>query len=180
MPNNPLPQQAEAPARGRLTAGVHRLPLRVYYAETDAGGVVYHARYLDFAERARAEMLRCAGFESRSLVDGGIAFAVRSCTLDFVAPARLDDALVVESRVTQIGGASLTIEQVVKRVDRVDQGGTAQSGDTSVTADRDLVTIIVRLVCIDARFQPQRVPQALRDAFAPGLEAPSEPAPAGH
>lgn len=142
------------PASGLLQAGEHTYPLRVYYADTDAGGVVYHATYLAYAERARAEMLRCAGvFDGRSLMDGGTAFVVRHAEMDFQAPARLDEVLSVASRITQIGGASLTIEQRIRR------------------DDRDLVTIIVRLVCIDARFQAVRVPQALRDAFLPYVSA---------
>lgn len=142
------------PQTGTLIEGEHRYPVRVYYTDTDAGGVVYHATYLAFAEKARAEMLRCAGVhDTRSLMDGGTAFVVRHAAIDYQAPARLDDALVVVSRITQLGGASLTIEQKVQR------------------DDRDLVTIIVRLVCIDSRFQAVRVPQALRDAFTPFIAA---------
>ena len=74
--------------------GVHHHPLRVYYEDTDAGGVVYYANYLKFAERARTEMLRDLGIDHSELMDNeGVAFAVRHCTMDFLAPARLDDVL---------------------------------------------------------------------------------------
>jgi acyl-CoA thioester hydrolase len=140
------------PEAGILNAGEHVYPLRVYYADTDAGGVVYHATYLAYAERARAEMLRCAGvLDTRLPGEGGVIFVVRHAEIDYQSPARLDEALTVVSRITQLGGASLTIEQRVRR------------------DDRDLVTIIVRLVCIDGKFQPVRVPQALRDVFTPWL-----------
>ena len=86
------------PEQGLIEGRVHRLPLRVYYEDTDAGGIVYHAGYLRFAERARTEMLRCLGCDHATLRALGLIFAVRRCMADFLAPARLDDRLVVETR----------------------------------------------------------------------------------
>src|SRR5579863_10036206 len=75
-------------------------PIRVYYEDTDAGGVVYYANYLKFAERARSEILRAAAFDHGLLAaDHGVGVVVRSCTIDFLSPARLDDALEVRSRI---------------------------------------------------------------------------------
>ncbi|MFZ5608593.1 MAG: YbgC/FadM family acyl-CoA thioesterase, partial [Pseudomonadota bacterium] len=79
------------PTRGWIADGVHHLPLRVYYEDTDASGIVYHARYLHFFERARTEFLRCLGIERRQMVAGAKAhaFAVRGMSLDYRRPARL-------------------------------------------------------------------------------------------
>src|SRR5918996_5274032 len=105
---------------GRLEAGIHRFPLRVYYEDTDAGGVVYHASYLRFAERARTEMMRCLGLEHSSLRAGlGLAFTVRRCVVDYLAPAHLDDHLEVRTGLARIGGASLDLEQRIFRDDRL-------------------------------------------------------------
>ncbi|WP_448190532.1 tol-pal system-associated acyl-CoA thioesterase [Azospirillum sp. sgz301742] len=96
--------------------GVHRFPVRVYYEDTDAGNIVYHANYLRFIERARTEMLRLLGWDHTGLLqDQGVSFAVRRCEIDFVAPARLDDTLEVETRIIDIGGASFAVEQIIRR-----------------------------------------------------------------
>ncbi|WP_340620686.1 tol-pal system-associated acyl-CoA thioesterase [Xenorhabdus siamensis] len=88
-----------------------RWPIRVYYEDTDAGGIVYHAQYLAFYERARTEMLRDKGFHQKYMLDEQIGFAVSRMTVDYRKPARLDDQLVVESEITNIRGASLTFIQ---------------------------------------------------------------------
>ncbi len=81
-----------------------RLPVRVYYEDTDAGGVVYYANYLKYLERARTEWLRAAGWCQTALAgDRGLLFAVRSVELDYHAPVRLDDALEVEARIAELG-----------------------------------------------------------------------------
>ncbi|ACS84957.1 tol-pal system-associated acyl-CoA thioesterase [Musicola paradisiaca] len=90
---------------------VFRWPVRVYYEDTDAGGVVYHARYVAFYERARTEMLREHGFHQRTLMSEHIAFAVRKMTVEYLAPARLDDLLEVQSEIVSLRGASLTFSQ---------------------------------------------------------------------
>src|SRR5260370_29070138 len=88
----------------------HRMPLRVYYEDTDAAGMVYHANYLKFAERGRSEMLRSLGFPHRKLgKEEGVGFAVRRAVVDYVAPARLEDALTVETTLAGICAATLQL-----------------------------------------------------------------------
>jgi acyl-CoA thioester hydrolase len=108
----------EAPISGSgvIEAGIHRIGIRVYYEDTDAAGMVYHATYLAFAERARTEMLRCLGLDHGSLrARFGVVFTVRRCLVDYRAPARLDDPLEVETRLARLGGASLDLEQRIQR-----------------------------------------------------------------
>jgi acyl-CoA thioester hydrolase len=86
--------------------------LRVYYQDTDAGGIVYHANYLAFAERARTEALRAMEIpHTDMLARHGVMFVVRRAVLDYQRPARLDDELVVETRIRQVGGATATLRQ---------------------------------------------------------------------
>ena len=93
------------PPMGRCRDGVHIFAARVYYEDTDAGGVVYHTSYLRLAERARTEMMRSMGFSHGLLFDRyNVLFALRRCTADFRLPARLDDALEVQTRVMKVAG----------------------------------------------------------------------------
>src|SRR6202012_4661955 len=95
-------------------ASMHRYAFRVYYEDTDAGGVVYHANYLRYAERARTEALRDAGIPHAELVaDHGLMFMVHRAEIDYVRPAMLDDRLVVESATKDIGGGDVTRKQTV-------------------------------------------------------------------
>lgn len=148
------------PETGRLVGQQHHYPLRVYYEDTDAGGIVYHANYLRFAERARTEMMRVMGIPHAEMkAQDGVFFAVRRSVIDFHAPARLDDALDVESRILAGGGASLEIEQTIRHA-----GGS----------DR-LVTITSKLACIDQALRPARLPGRLRAAIARHLSnSPTE------
>ncbi len=87
---------------------VHRFPVRVYYEDTDAAGIVYYANYLKFAERGRTELMRSLGIDhTRTYADTGIVFTVRRLSVDYRLPGRLDDALTVETRITEIGAATL-------------------------------------------------------------------------
>ena len=96
--------------------GVHVHPLRVYYEDTDAAGVVYYANYLKFAERARTEMLRDLGVDPSALAAvEGVAFAVSRCEVDYLAPARLDDELTVQTRIVKIFAATIEAEQIISR-----------------------------------------------------------------
>jgi acyl-CoA thioester hydrolase len=109
-----------------------RWPLRVYYEDTDAGGVVYYANYLHFLERARSELLRSLGIsQARLAAETGIAFVVRSLSTEFIKPARLDDALEVVTAVESLGRAQTVFAQRIER------------------ADETLVTASVRLACLD-------------------------------
>ena len=95
-------------------------PVRVYYEDTDAGGVVYHARYLHFFERARTEWLRMFDFSQQNLLNENKgAFVVKTMTIDYCFAARLDDLLNVETRVSAIKGATIIFEQCLKREDLV-------------------------------------------------------------
>lgn len=137
-----------APARGVIDGGVHRYPLRVYYEDTDAGGIVYYANYLKFAERARTEMMHLleAGY-AEGVTSGEIAFTVRRCEVDYLAPARLDDVLEVRTTLSRIRGASLSGHQVVTR-----------SGE-------ELTRMEVELVCLNRDGRPARIPQDLKNAL---------------
>ncbi len=127
---------------------VHRFPVRVYYEDTDAGGIVYHARYLCFAERARTELLRQLGTDHHRLMrEHGGVFAVRRALVEFRRPARLDDALVVESRVERCSGARLALLQDISR-----------DGEA-------LVTIEVELAFISPDLRPRRLPSPLVAGF---------------
>lgn len=124
----------------------HRCQFTVYYEDTDAGGVVYYANYLKFAERARTEWLRSLGHEQRHLLETeGVAFVVRRCTTEFLKPARLDDVLTLETRVTRIKRASLELSQSI------------------LLGDSMLVTLDVTLACVSAAFRPCPIPGFLRD-----------------
>ena len=144
-----MPEQAVlTPGSGRLASGCHELPVRVYFEDTDAGGVVYHARYFAFAERARTEMLRAVGAPLAELAArSGVGFAVRRCTAEFRQPARLDDALTVRTGLKGFEGASIALEQAIWR---------------NATL---LVEILLELVCINGHFRPVRVPAALKSAI---------------
>lgn len=105
------------PSHGLLRGGTHYLPLRVYYEDTDAGGIVYHASYLRFAERARTEMLRAVGIDLVRLRDEhGLMFVVRKGEVDFQRPAKFDDVLIVQSDLLELGGATATIDQNIYRM----------------------------------------------------------------
>ena len=105
-----------AAASGVIDGGTHVYPVRVYYDDTDAAGIVYYANYLRMAERARTEMLRTLGAAPAEIAAAhDVNFAVRRCEIDFLRPARLDDLLDVETRLLELGGASVDAEQIVKR-----------------------------------------------------------------
>ncbi|MBD3670759.1 MAG: tol-pal system-associated acyl-CoA thioesterase [Gammaproteobacteria bacterium] len=91
-------------------------PVRIYYEDTDSGGVVYYANYLKYMERARTEWLRAAGFEQDELIEQkGVLFAVRSVQADYLSPARFNDLLTVSATIIEQGRASLTFKQEVRR-----------------------------------------------------------------
>jgi acyl-CoA thioester hydrolase len=136
------------PRDGVIRDGAYLYPVRVYYEDTDAVGLVYHANYLKFAERARTEMLRRLGIEQGRLrAETGVSFVVRRGTLDFRAPARLDDDLVVGTTLRALGAASLELDQAVRR------GGES------------LVLLSFQIAAIGRNGRPQRLPAALRTAL---------------
>ncbi len=94
-----------------MSTALSSWPVRVYYEDTDAGGVVYHASYIAFYERARTEMLRKRGFSQQMLLSENVAFVVRKMSVEYLAPAKLDDLLDVQSEVTSMRGASIVFSQ---------------------------------------------------------------------
>lgn len=128
-----------------LLGNAHVFRVRVYYEDTDAAGIVYYANYLKFAERARTELLRSAGVNQSELIsDEGVAFAVRHCSADFLKPARLDDTLEVHTRVVEVKGATVGMEQAVKR------------------DGADMVRLRVGLACMAKSGRPSRIPLPVR------------------
>ena len=129
-------------------------PVRIYWEDTDAGGVVYHARYLAFMERARSEWLRARGVQQDALrEEEDLVFAVRAMDLDFRAPARLDDQLQVSVRLLESRGASFMVSQ------RIERGAAL------------LVEARVRLAALRASdFRPRPIPGFLSDILKTPLE----------
>ena len=110
------PIDPDRPGEGRFSGREHRFPVRVYFEDTDLSGVVYHANYLRFMERARSDMLRLAGVDQRGHHDAGEgAYAVTDLAIRYRAPARLDDALVVVTSLVAVRAASVDIHQRVMR-----------------------------------------------------------------
>lgn len=176
----PMPDD-RLPASGRIVDGRHVLPLRVYYEDTDAIGIVYHANYLKWADRARTEMMRMLGSGHwRLLREDGVAFAVRRCTIEYDAPARMDDTLEVHSRIVDIRGASLGFEQTVRRVAAgIAEAGAGEGGPEgprsgSAGMPVDLVRLSLTLFCLNRAGRPVRLPNAVRAAVS-GLREVTKP-----
>lgn len=133
-------------------------PIRVYWEDTDAGGVVYHASYLRFFERARTEWLRAQGVAQTTLKEQqGVVLVVRAMELDFIKPAQLDDALQASVDLRGLGGASLRIDQRLLR-------------DGQCLAEAR-----VRIACVDARrFAPTPLPAALADILRQGRSSAAQ------
>jgi acyl-CoA thioester hydrolase len=129
---------------------VFRLPVRVYWEDTDAGGVVFYANYLKFFERARTEWLRSLGVEQQALREAtGAIFVVGETSVRYLRPARLDDLLQVSAALREAGRASMTITQQAWRGDEL-----LAEGD-------------IRIGCVDAQsFRPRRIPPTLTDRLA--------------
>jgi acyl-CoA thioester hydrolase len=134
---------------GEIRDGQHHMQVRVFYEDTDFSSAVYHASYLRFFERGRTNFLRLLGTDQRTLFDEievGGAFVVRSMTIDFLKPARMDDMLDIVTTVEEVKGASITLNQQCRRDDTL------------------LVKAQVRVAFI-AGGKAQRIPKALRDAM---------------
>ncbi|MCX5613760.1 YbgC/FadM family acyl-CoA thioesterase [Bombella saccharophila] len=134
----------------------HHCQFRVYYEDTDAGGIVYHARYLGFAERARAEALRSLGLSVGEMAaEDGIGFVVRQLNIRYHAPLRLDELLEVETSLLHASGARLTLRQIITNHSR---------------AGQKAVVIEVELACLKlASMTPLRLP-AVYQARLEGLK----------
>jgi acyl-CoA thioester hydrolase len=133
---------------GTITSGIHQLPLRVYYEDTDFSGYVYHANYLKFCERARSDFLRVLGVDQNAMFGEGGAFVVRRMNCDFLRPAKFDDILTVETTPGTASGARFELRQRVMRGDDV------------------LFTAGVTAVLIDGRGRPRRLTPELLTALS--------------
>jgi acyl-CoA thioester hydrolase len=133
---------------GSDSRAIYSWPVRVYWEDTDAGGVVYYANYLKFMERARSEWLRALGFDQRRLRDElGLVFVVRNATIEYLKPARYDDLLTVTARLEQANRASLVMRQTIER-------------------DELIASAEVTLVCVHAQtFKPARIPAQMLHAI---------------
>ncbi|PHI41247.1 tol-pal system-associated acyl-CoA thioesterase [Actinobacillus succinogenes] len=131
------------------TGAAFPFPVRVYYEDTDAGGVVYHARYLHFYERARTEFLRTLNFSQQTLLEERkIAFVVKSMKIDYCIPAKLDDFLSVETEVAEVKGATIIFTQSLKRDENI------------------LSTATVKVACVDlGKMKPTALPKEVKAAF---------------
>lgn len=137
----------------------HTSRYRIYWAETDAGGIVYHARYLDLAERGRTEWLHTLGYGQADMRETlGCVFAVRHAAVDFLRPGQLDDQVDIVTQLTELGRTSLTLAQAIKRGDTV------------------LALVMVVLVCIDDQMRAVRIPDTVRTAVAQEQERLAEAA----
>ncbi len=114
---------------------------KIYYHDTDAGGVVYYANYLRYLEEARTELLREKGVDIGKLAEAGILFAVRRVEIDYKAPARYADTLTITASITKVKNATLEFTQTINRGDQI------------------LVKAKTQLVCITSNFRPQAIPQ---------------------
>jgi acyl-CoA thioester hydrolase len=136
---------------GRIEPGLHRLPVRVYYEDTDAGGVVYHSNYLKYCERGRSDCLRLLGVDQVAMLTAPVSermfFVVRRMECDWLRPARLDDLVEVETRFRDMGGARMELDQAVVRGPDL------------------LFTAKVTAVLVDGTGRPKRVPDPLRRLF---------------
>ena len=140
--------EPDRPQSGRFQGNEHRFPVRVYFEDTDAGGVVYHAGYLRFMERARSDMLRVAGIDQRGALDRGEGvYMISDLAIRYRRPAKLDDELLVVSRLQKLRGASCVIHQRVMR-------GMEVLTQADVTA-----------AFIDAEGRPRRQPRAWVEIF---------------
>ena len=126
--------------------GTFVMPVRVYYEDTDAGGIVYYANYLKFAERARSEYIRTLGFDQQAELssEDRIGFAVRHCEIDYLKPAVLDDLLTVSCKIAEYGGASAQMHQEIRRGEEI------------------LVVLDVKVACLNLiKKRPVRMPASL-------------------
>lgn len=133
---------------GKWEEGVFKFPIRVYYEDTDLAGIVYHANYLRYAERARTEFVRSLGFDATGLKESdGVYFVVRHCDIKFLAPAKVDDVLYVNCKVLKFPATNITVEQ-----------------DIYCNGEK-ITEMQLHLVCMHEDGKIARIPKAMRDAY---------------
>jgi len=138
---------------GQIDGPLHRFAVRAYFEDTDLSGVVYHANYLRWFERARSDFVRLLGIDQRAANEAGEgAFAVADLAIRYAAPARLDDGVVIETRCTELGAASCRMHQKAVREDGL-----------------LLAEATFRVGFVSPQGRPRRMPDGWRAAFAPIL-----------
>ena len=126
----------------------HCYNVRIYYQDTDAGGIVYHSKYLDFAERARSELLVDMGLSNKKLIDEGVAFVLSNASINYKSPAALDDVVRVETTVLELKNASLTMQHKF------------------MVDDKEKVVIELKLAVINPKdLRPIRMPANVKEMF---------------
>ena len=136
------------PGSGRIEGGMHVLPLRIYYEDTDAQGIVYYANWLCFLERGRTELLRLLGQQHSALREKqGLNWVVRRCLIEYLRPARLDETIEIVTRCGEVRGASLDMLQDARR-----------GGETLVRAE-------LQIACTGRDGRPARLPTEVRRAL---------------
>ena len=145
---------SDDPTAGRFEGRAHLLPVRIYYEDTDFSGVVYHANYLRYFERGRSDYLRLAGVDHTALLEGEAptAFAVNKITVEFVRPARVDDALVVRTAYETVRGPRIFIRQTILR------------------GAEEIARAEVEACCISLTGRPKKPPPLLVERLKPFLE----------
>ena len=132
---------------------MHTCQIRVYYEDTDAGGIVYYANYLKFFERARTEWLRSLGYEQDTLMEQSVAFVVKRVEMHNHAPARFNQLLSIETQIVELRGASIIFKQAIKNTQQ----------DLLVTAE-------IQVACVDlAKMKPRRLPRTLLGDISRGV-----------
>jgi len=136
----------------------HSTSFRVYYEDTDAGGIVYHSNYLKFAERGRCEMLRSFDLECSSIEEKlGMMFVLKHADIEYIKPAMLDDLLEVQTMVSSMRNTSFQMRQIVHK------------------NGAEICSMLITLVCVDTKtIKPVRLPEILRDQFEPYLITPKD------
>lgn len=159
-PSSSAPVRDPSPQTGEIDGAIHRYALRVFYEDTDAGGVVYHANYLAWFERARSDLLDMLGVDQRGAMDAGLGlYAVAEANLRYLAPARLGDAVVIDTWAEAIGRVSATLRQVARR-------GSVR-----------LCEGTVKVGFISPEGRPRRQPEAWQRAFASLVPISADAAP---
>ena len=144
-------------AEGHFEGSRFVYPIRVYYEDTDAAGIVYYANYLKFAERSRTEFLRRAGIDQSDLrQSAGLFFAVRRAEVEYLRPARLDDVLRVTTQLTELTHVKIDALQSIRR------------------DSQEIARVLMRVVCLRTDGRPARMPGHIRDRFLPYVRPLSE------
>lgn len=161
-----FPPAGLAPAGGRIIGKSHFFPIRVYFEDTDLAGIVYHANYLRYMERARSDLLRVLGIDQRAAQEAGEGvYAVADLAIRYLRPARLEDALIVETRCLSVRAASVEMEQTIRRhSEKAGEDGAENGGEKLIVA-----TVRAGFLTPDGR--PRRQPAGWLDLFRPLIDS---------